>query len=157
MFLDASASGSLKNKTDHEVQALIENMACNEYRAEAAKKRGVFGMIDQTAILANQATMNKQLETLTKEFHGFTMANKQQVAAIRCDYVERDMQMVSVYLKEVVRKPTIWVTIKSQILTTIQALTNTLILVIQTTTPCILCYLTLNNSSQESLPLLRKL
>ena len=85
MFLDASAGGSLKNKTDHEVQALIENMANNEYRAEAAKKRGVFGVSDQTAILANQAALNKQLETLTKEFHGFTMANKQQVAAIRCD------------------------------------------------------------------------
>jgi len=46
----------------------------------------VFGVSDHTAILANQASMNKQLETLTKEFHGFTMANKQQqVAAIRCD------------------------------------------------------------------------
>jgi hypothetical protein len=44
MFLDASAGGSLKCKTDHEVQALIENMAGNEYRAEAKKKeRGVFG------------------------------------------------------------------------------------------------------------------
>jgi hypothetical protein len=41
---------------------------------------------DQTAILANQAAMNKQLETLTKEFHGFTMANKQhQVVAVKCD------------------------------------------------------------------------
>jgi hypothetical protein len=87
MFLDASAGGSLKSKTDHEAQALIENMAANEYRVDAEKKkRGVFGVSDQTAILANQATMNKQLETLTKEFHGFTMTNKQQqVAAIRCD------------------------------------------------------------------------
>jgi len=87
MFLDASAGGSLKVKTDHEVQALIENMATNEYRADAKKKkRGVFGVSDHTAILANQEAMNKQFETLTKEFHGFTMANKQQqVAAIRCD------------------------------------------------------------------------
>jgi len=78
-FLDASAGGSLKSKTDHEVQALIENMASNEYRADVRKKeRGVFGVSDQTAILANQAAMNKQLETLTKEFHGFTMANKPQ-------------------------------------------------------------------------------
>jgi len=87
MFLDASASGSLKIKIDHEVQALIENMADNEYRADAEKKkRGVFGVSNHTAILANQEVMNKQLETLTKEFHGFTMANKpQQVVAIRCD------------------------------------------------------------------------
>jgi len=87
MFLDASAGGSLKSKTDHKVQTLIENMASNEYRVDAEKKkRGVFGVSDHTAILANQAAMNKQLETLTKEFHGFTMANKQQqVAAIRCD------------------------------------------------------------------------
>jgi len=27
MFLDASTGGSLKNKTDHEVEALIESMA----------------------------------------------------------------------------------------------------------------------------------
>ena len=51
------------------------------------KKKGAFGVSDHTAILANQAAMNKQLETLTKEFHGFTMANKpQQVAAIKCDF-----------------------------------------------------------------------
>jgi len=87
MFLDASAGGSLKSKTDHEVQALIENMAINEYRADVRKKeRGVFGVSDHTSILANQASMNKQLVTLTKEFHGFTMANKpQQVAAIKYD------------------------------------------------------------------------
>jgi len=86
MLLDASAGGSLKVKTDHEVQALIENMAQNEYRTDSEKKRrGVFGVIDHTAILANQAAMNKQLETLTKEFHGYTMANKpQKVAASRC-------------------------------------------------------------------------
>jgi len=65
---------------------LGSDLICNEYHAEAAEKRGVFGVSDHTAILANQAAMNKQLETLTKEFHGFTMANKQQqVAAIRCD------------------------------------------------------------------------
>jgi hypothetical protein len=50
------------------------------------RERRVFGVSDHTALLANQASMNKKLETLTKEFHGFTMANKQQqVAAIKCD------------------------------------------------------------------------
>jgi hypothetical protein len=85
MLLDASAGGSLKVKTDHEVQALIENMAQNEYRTNSEKKkRGVFAVIDYSVILANQAAMNKQLETLTKEFHGYTMTNKpQQVAANR--------------------------------------------------------------------------
>jgi hypothetical protein len=87
MFLDASAGVSLKSKTDHEVQALIESMAANEYRVNPdKKKRGIFGVSDQTAILANQAAMNKQLDTLTKEFHSFTMDNEQQqVAAVRCD------------------------------------------------------------------------
>jgi hypothetical protein len=47
MFLDASAGGSHKVKTDHEVQTLIENMTNNEYRADAEKKkRGVFGVSD---------------------------------------------------------------------------------------------------------------
>ena len=102
MFLDASAGGSLKVKTDHEVQALIENMVANEYRVDVEKKKmGVFGVSDHTAILANQAAMSKQLETLTKEFHGFTMANKpQQVAAIRCDLCGEEHANGSVYLKD---------------------------------------------------------
>ncbi|XP_039688640.1 uncharacterized protein [Medicago truncatula] len=86
MFLDASAGGSLRVKTDHEVQTLIENMASNEYRAEAKKKeRGVFGVSVTTSILANQAAMNKQIETLTKEVHAYQLSNKQLAAAIRCD------------------------------------------------------------------------
>jgi len=62
-------------------------MAQNEYRADAEKKkRGVYGVSDTTSILANQAAMNKQIEALTKEFQGFTLANKQQqVVAVRCD------------------------------------------------------------------------
>ena len=69
MFLDASAGGSLKNKTYHEVEALIESMAQNEYCVDAEKKkRGVCGVSDTTSILANQAAMNKQIEALTKEF-----------------------------------------------------------------------------------------
>ncbi|XP_039688632.1 uncharacterized protein [Medicago truncatula] len=86
MFLDASAGGILRVKTNHEVQTLIENMVSNEYRAEAKKKeRGVFGVSDTTSILANQATMNKKIETLTKEVHAYQLSNKQQAAAIRCD------------------------------------------------------------------------
>jgi len=87
MFLDASVGGSLKNKIDHEVEALIESMTQNKYRANAEKKkRGVYGVSDTTSILANQAAMNKQIEALTKEFQGFSLANKQQqVAAVRCD------------------------------------------------------------------------
>jgi len=59
LFLDALAGGSLRVKTDHEVQTLIENMTQNEYRVDSKKKkRGVFGVSDHTAILANQAAMN---------------------------------------------------------------------------------------------------
>jgi hypothetical protein len=62
MFLDASAGGSMRYKTDHEVQTLIENMAQNEYRVEGdKKKRGVFEVSDHTALLANQTAMNKHL------------------------------------------------------------------------------------------------
>lgn len=76
--------GSLKVKTDHEIQTLIENMANNEYCADAEKKkRGVFGVSDTTSILANQAAMNEQIETLTKELHAYQLANKpQQVVAL---------------------------------------------------------------------------
>jgi len=88
MFLDASPGGSLKSKTDHEVQALIEKMAHNEYRADAdKKKRGVFGVSDNTTILVKQASMNKQLADLTKHVQGLTMATQsQQVAGVRCDF-----------------------------------------------------------------------
>jgi len=62
-------------------------MAQNEYCAdEDKKKRGVFGVSDNTTILANQAAMKKQLVDLTKHVQGLTMANKsQQVAAVKCD------------------------------------------------------------------------
>ncbi|KEH25741.1 hypothetical protein MTR_6g033930 [Medicago truncatula] len=36
------ASGSMRVKTDHEVQTLIENMAQNEYRVDAEKKKRAF-------------------------------------------------------------------------------------------------------------------
>jgi len=46
MFLDASDGGSMRFKTDHEVQTLIENMAQNEYRVDAEKKkRGFLGLV----------------------------------------------------------------------------------------------------------------
>jgi len=49
----------------------------------------VYGVSDTTSILANQASMNKQIEALTKEFQGFTLANKQQqVVAVNCDLCE---------------------------------------------------------------------
>jgi len=36
----------MRVKTDHEVQTVIENMAQNEYRADAEKKkRGVLGLV----------------------------------------------------------------------------------------------------------------
>jgi len=54
-------------------------MAQNEYHADTEKKkRGVFRVSETTSILANQASMNKKIEALTKEFQGFTLANKQQ-------------------------------------------------------------------------------
>ena len=72
-FLDALAGGSMKTKTNHEVRDLIENMTENEHRDSEKKKKGVFGVDDNTAILANQTTMNKHLETLTKKVQAITM------------------------------------------------------------------------------------
>jgi len=88
MFLDASVGGSMRVKTDHEVQTLKENMAQNDNRANAEKKkRGVFGVSDNTTILANQVVMNKPLEALTKNVYGLTLAQqKQQMAAVKCDF-----------------------------------------------------------------------
>jgi len=97
MFLDASAGGSIRTKTDHEVRDLIENMTENEHRVDAEKKkRGVFGVNDNTAILANQTTMNKHLETLTKQVQAITMGQLQaqhaQVQQVQqmCDFCQGD-------------------------------------------------------------------
>jgi len=79
MFLDASAGDSMRVKTDHEVQTLIENMDQNEYRVDAKKKkRGVFGVNDTTTILESQEAINKQLELLTKQYHGLTLEKPKQ-------------------------------------------------------------------------------
>ena len=45
MFLDASVRGRMRVKNDHEVQTLIDNMAQNEYRAEAEKKKRGLGLV----------------------------------------------------------------------------------------------------------------
>jgi len=97
MFLDAAAGGSMRTKTDHEVRNLIENMTENEHRADAKKKRrGVFGVNDSTALLANQTAMNKHLETLTKQVQAITMgqlqAQQAQVQQVqqRCDFCQGD-------------------------------------------------------------------
>jgi len=41
ILLDASDGGSMKVKTDREVQTLIENMAQNEYRYEIVRFKRV--------------------------------------------------------------------------------------------------------------------
>jgi len=47
----------------------------------------VYGVSDNTTILANQAAMNKQLVDLTKHVQGLTMDTKsQQVAVVKCDF-----------------------------------------------------------------------
>ena len=89
MLLDASAGGSMRVKTDREVQTLVENMSQNEYRADKEKgKRGVFGMSECNAILENQATMHKHLEALTK--HVMQQQQQppqvQQATSLRCDF-----------------------------------------------------------------------
>ena len=94
MFLDPSIGGSMKTKTDHQVRDLIKNMTENEHRADSQKKkRVVFGVNDNTAILANQTTMNKHLETLTKQVQAITMGQLQaQQAQVqqRCDFCQGD-------------------------------------------------------------------
>lgn len=53
MLLDASARGSMRVKTDLEVQTLIKNIAQNEYRAETERgKRGVFGVSENICYLS---------------------------------------------------------------------------------------------------------
>jgi hypothetical protein len=58
ILLDASAGGTMRLKTDLEVQTLVENMTQNEHRADKDKKKGVFGVSESTTILANQALNN---------------------------------------------------------------------------------------------------
>ena len=55
MLLDASAGGSIKVKTDLEVQNLIEIMAQNEYCVEVEQgKIGVLGVNENSIILASR-------------------------------------------------------------------------------------------------------
>jgi len=66
MFLDASAGGSLKSKIDNEDQALIENMAQNEYCIDADKKKmGVFGVSDNTTILLTKQLLEQNVFNTT--------------------------------------------------------------------------------------------
>ena len=68
------------------IEALIESMAQNEYRADAEKKkRGVYGVSDTTSILANQAAMNKQIEAWwdkTASARPYRSSNKESIIPI---------------------------------------------------------------------------
>jgi len=96
MLLDASAGGSMRVKIDHEVQTLIENMTQNQNRAAADKgKRGVFGVSEGSAIVANQTTINKKLETVTKIVQTLALGQLQaqqgqvqqvQHEGVKCDF-----------------------------------------------------------------------
>jgi len=79
----------MRVKTDREVQTLIENMAQNEYRAENERnKKGLFGVSENNAILANQDAMCKQLEALAKHVQSMSVSQgqAQQATSLRCDF-----------------------------------------------------------------------
>jgi hypothetical protein len=61
-LLDASAGGSIREKTDLEVQTLIEIMAQNEYYVEIEQsEKGVLGVNENSIILDSLALMSKQI------------------------------------------------------------------------------------------------
>ncbi|GAU48674.1 hypothetical protein TSUD_324710 [Trifolium subterraneum] len=66
MLLDASTSGSLKNKDEVEAKELIETMTNNEYRAQndrgAKKKAGILELDTNSVILAQMKLVTSQME-----------------------------------------------------------------------------------------------
>ncbi|MCI63376.1 hypothetical protein A2U01_0084633, partial [Trifolium medium] len=64
MLIDASAGGTIRNKNEDEVRALVENMCMNEYRSKSErdpKKRGVLKVDTNTTLLAQIEILNKKL------------------------------------------------------------------------------------------------
>jgi hypothetical protein len=90
MLLDASAGGSIREKTDLEVQTLIEIMAQNECCVEIEQSEiGVLGVNENSIILASQALMSKQIEALSKQVQDISIRQvqqTQQAQVLRCEF-----------------------------------------------------------------------
>jgi hypothetical protein len=92
MLLDASAGGSITNKVEREARTLIEAMAQNEYRVQndrgAKKKAGMLDLDTGTTLLAQQAKMNNNIESLLKVFINQTTPPAPVNAAqgVQCDF-----------------------------------------------------------------------
>ncbi|CAJ2662794.1 unnamed protein product [Trifolium pratense] len=84
ILIDASAGGTIRHKNEDEVRELVENMCMNEYRSKSErdpKKRGVFDVDTNTALLAQIEILNKKLAAKT-----LAEANVSQVQEVRCDF-----------------------------------------------------------------------
>jgi len=70
--------GSIREKTDLEVQTLIEIMAQNEYCVEIEQsEKGVLGVNENSIILASQTLMSKQIEALSKQVQAISIRQVQ--------------------------------------------------------------------------------
>ncbi|CAJ2642327.1 unnamed protein product [Trifolium pratense] len=81
ILIDASAGGTIRHKNEDEVRELVENMCMNEYRSKSErdpKKRGVFEVDTNTALLAQIEMLNKKLAAKT-----LAEANVSQVQEVR--------------------------------------------------------------------------
>jgi hypothetical protein len=91
-LLDASAGGSITNKVEREARTLIEAMAQNEYRLEndwgAKKKAGMLELDTGTTLLAQQAKINNNIESLLKVFisQANPPATVNAAQGVQCDF-----------------------------------------------------------------------
>jgi hypothetical protein len=79
MLLDASAGGSMKNKTTAEIQELIDSMSLNEYRPQGsdrnvAKNREVLKLESQDALLESQRMLGEKMEEIVKKLEAKEVA-----------------------------------------------------------------------------------
>ena len=92
MLLDASYGGSIRVKTDLEVQNLIEIMAQNEYCVEIEQSEiGMLGVNENSIILSSQALMSNQIEAFSKQVQAISIRQVQvqqiqQAQVLRCEF-----------------------------------------------------------------------
>jgi len=79
MLLDASAGGSMKNKTAAEIRELIETMSLNEYRFQGsdrnvAKKKEMLKLESHDALLESQRLLGEKMEQIAKKLESHEVA-----------------------------------------------------------------------------------
>jgi hypothetical protein len=101
MLLDASAGGTMKNKTAAEMRELIDNMFLKEYHPQSknmgvVKKHGVLILETHDALLESNKLLSDKIEALAKRLEAQEVA-KMSINGVSYNFLSKLMKVVHAF------------------------------------------------------------